>query len=270
MTDHQERLQIGEFASLVGLTIPQLRRYDRMKLLEPAERSAGSGYRYYNRGQTGAARVIALLRSMDMPISEIRRILAGADEGQRQQLFVNHRSRLEARLDEARRLLEAVDAITKEKAVGLNPDTRMSSWLHLMPRLPVCDMERSITYYQEALGFALAWRTGDNQLAALSSGDIEMLLLVPWAGDGLPPPQTSYVYTEDPDGLCDEYRLAGADVVDPVASRPNGMRDFVVRDPDGHLFTIGRGEERIRDVADQYGLTPDQVAVNPNWLQRRH
>ncbi len=78
MNDERDRLQIGEFAELVGLSIPQLRRYDRLRLLEPAARSPGSGYRFYSRGQTGAARVIALLRSMDMPIADIHRILSGA------------------------------------------------------------------------------------------------------------------------------------------------------------------------------------------------
>ena len=69
MNEGQDRLRIGEFAELVGLSIPQLRRYDRMRLLEPAARDARSGYRYYRSGQTGAARIIALLRSVDMPIA---------------------------------------------------------------------------------------------------------------------------------------------------------------------------------------------------------
>lgn len=48
-----DHMQIGEFAELVGLTVPQLRRYDRLRLLQPAARSAESGYRYYSPGQTG-------------------------------------------------------------------------------------------------------------------------------------------------------------------------------------------------------------------------
>jgi hypothetical protein len=44
------QLQIGEFAELVGLSVPQLRRYDRLRLLEPATRSADSRYRYYSPG----------------------------------------------------------------------------------------------------------------------------------------------------------------------------------------------------------------------------
>jgi len=266
VSESRDRLQIGEFAELVGLSIPQLRRYDRLRLLEPAGRSS-AGYRYYTRGQTGAARVIALLRSIDMAIADVRRIITDAGEAERHQIFRDHRARLEARLDEVRRLLEAVDAMSRESAMGATTD--MSTWLHLMPRLPVSDMERSIAYYQEALGLSLAWRTIDGNLAALATGEIEVLLLVPWNGEGAPPAQSSYVYVEDPDALCAEFEESGADVVDPVASRPYGMRDFVVRDPDGHRFTLGCGEEALRDVADYYGLDRDGISVDPPWLQTR-
>ena len=266
MSEGGDRVQIGQFAELVGLSVPQLRRYDRLRLLEPAGRSA-AGYRFYTRGQTGAARVIALLRSIDMPIADVRRVIAGADHVERTEIFRDHRARLEARLDEVRRLLEAVDAMSKETTMGAATD--LSTWLHLMPRLPVSDMERSIAYYQEKLGLDLAWRTVDGTLAALASGEIEMLLLVPWSGDEPPPAQSHYVYVEDPDTLCSEFEQTGADIVSAVASRPSGMRDFTVRDPDGHQFTLGRGEEALRDVADHYGLDRDEIAVDPPWLQHR-
>ncbi|MEO6083154.1 MAG: VOC family protein [Umezawaea sp.] len=267
--DQSGRWQIGRFAELVGLSIPQLRRYDRLRLLEPDSREAQSGYRYYTSGQTGAARAIALLRSMDMPIADIRRILAGTSDAERRQLFRDHRERLEARLDEVRRLLAAVDTMTQEGTMHVDTPTDPTTWLHLMPRLPVTDLDRSIAYYQEALGFRLAWRTADDSLAALASGEIEMLLLVPWTDDSPPPTQSAYVYVEDPDALCAEFEGAGADIVDPVASRPNGMRDFALRDPDGHQFTLGRGEQRLHEVADHYGLTPETISVDPAWLPRR-
>lgn len=47
------------------------------------------------------------------------------------------------------------------------------------------------------------------------------------------------------------------------------MRDFAVRDPDGHRFTLGRGEEQLREVADHYGLTAETISVDPEWLQAR-
>ena len=261
VSESRERLQIGEFAELVGLSVPQLRRYDRLRLLAPAGRSE-SGYRYYSSGQTGAARVIALLRSIDMPIADVRRVLSGSGEAERTELLRTHRGRLERRMDEVRRLLEAVDSLTGKDTTDMDDSTEASTWLHLMPRMPVSDMDRSISYYQEALGLRLAWRTTDGSLAALASGDIEVLLLVPWSGGAPPPSRSAYVYVEDPDSLCAEYQMAGADIVDTVALRPSGMRDFVVRDPDGHRFTFGCGTEALRDVAGFYGLEPDEINVS--------
>lgn len=171
MDDERTRFQIGEFAQLVGLSIPQLRRYDRLWLLSPEGRSH-AGYRYYGSGQTGTARVIALLRSLDMPIADIRRVLTGVDEDERQELIVAHRARLETRLGEVHSLLDAVDAMTEKGQGTMDTSTELSSWLHVMPRLPVSDMDRSIAYYQEVLGFRLAWRTTDGTLAALASHEL--------------------------------------------------------------------------------------------------
>ena len=103
----------------------------------------------------------------------------------------------------------------------------------------------------------------------MATGEIEVLLFVPWTGEGLPPPQSFYVYVDDPEMLCAEFEQAGANILDSVALRPYGMRDFTLLDPDGHRFTLGRGDETLRDVADQYGLDRDEIAVDPAWLQRR-
>ncbi|MEP1125465.1 MAG: VOC family protein [Ilumatobacter sp.] len=267
MSDNGEQLQIGAFGELVGLSVPQLRRYDRLGLLVPEGRTE-SGYRHYNTGQSGAGRAISLLRSMDMPLADIRRLLEGTSDAERHELFRVHRARLEARLDETRQLLHAVDSHTKDDTMTAT-DTRtdLSAWLHVMPRIPVTDLDRSERYYEEVLGFRAAWRTSDGAIAAVASGGIEMFLLIAWHGDERPPIQSAYVYVEDPDSLWAEYEQAGAVIVEPVDSRPNGMRDFTLIDPDGHRFTLGRGEERLREVADYYGMTAEEIAVDPDWLR---
>ncbi len=37
---------------------------------------------------------------------------------------------------------------------------------------------------------------------------------------------------------------------------------------DGHRFTLGCGEERLREVAGYDGMTADEIAVNPDWINR--
>ena len=43
MANDRDQFQIGEFAEFLGLSVPQLRRYDRLQLLVPAGRTP-SGY----------------------------------------------------------------------------------------------------------------------------------------------------------------------------------------------------------------------------------
>jgi DNA-binding transcriptional MerR regulator len=68
-------LTIGEFARRSRLSMRALRLYDRIGLLRPAEVVPGTGYRRYAVRQLYAARLIALLRRLDMPLSQIAEIV---------------------------------------------------------------------------------------------------------------------------------------------------------------------------------------------------
>jgi len=107
-------IPIGRFARLAGLSVPQLRHYDRRGLLPPAARDRRSGYRYYREAQAEAARVIALLRSIDVPLADIEELLAAPKPERVLRVFAEHRARVERRLGEARAALESIDRIVKE------------------------------------------------------------------------------------------------------------------------------------------------------------
>lgn len=69
------RLSIGAFAREARLTLKALRLYDALGLLLPAFVDPQSGYRFYEQGQLERARLIGLLRQLDMPISRIAGVL---------------------------------------------------------------------------------------------------------------------------------------------------------------------------------------------------
>lgn len=73
--DDGERLTISAFGREARLTLKALRLYDALGLLVPAFVSPESGYRYYGRGQLGRARLIGLLRQLDMPLNRIAEVL---------------------------------------------------------------------------------------------------------------------------------------------------------------------------------------------------
>lgn len=66
-------MTIGEFARLSHLSIKALRLYDSMGLLKPASVDEESGYRYYLPSQVEPARLISLLRRLEMRRSLMNR-----------------------------------------------------------------------------------------------------------------------------------------------------------------------------------------------------
>jgi DNA polymerase III subunit beta len=99
-------LAIGELARASGLTVSALRFYDGAGVLVPAEVDASSGYRRYSAGQVRAARLIAGLRRVGMPVSEIAQAVRDLDKPDSVRLRVDHHwDRLEAGLADARREL---------------------------------------------------------------------------------------------------------------------------------------------------------------------
>jgi uncharacterized glyoxalase superfamily protein PhnB len=48
-----------------------------------------------------------------------------------------------------------------------------------------------------------------------------------------------YVAVEDPDGLLERVRGAGAEVAMELTDTDYGSRDFAVRDPEGNLWNFG-------------------------------
>jgi effector-binding domain-containing protein len=110
-------LPIGRFSRATRLSVKALRHYDELGLLRPAFVDPSSGYRYYRPAQANQAEAIRILRSVEMPLEEIAELLAeggGEAAGTRLRL---HRDRLEARLDEQRRMLAFLERLLDREGV---------------------------------------------------------------------------------------------------------------------------------------------------------
>jgi DNA-binding transcriptional MerR regulator len=69
-------LSIGEFAARSGLSPKALRLYDELALLLPVQVDADSGYRWYDPEQLEAARLVAALRQIGVPLAMAKVLLA--------------------------------------------------------------------------------------------------------------------------------------------------------------------------------------------------
>ncbi|MGW0862288.1 MerR family transcriptional regulator [Streptomyces sp. NPDC002611] len=102
----RELLTIGSFAARARLSAKALRLYDRLGLLAPAHVDEATGYRYYRAGQVEQARLVAMLRQLDMPLARIAEVVAAGDGPTAAALLGTYWADVEARVAGQRTLAE--------------------------------------------------------------------------------------------------------------------------------------------------------------------
>lgn len=107
---------IGDVARASGLSASALRFYDQTGVLVPAFVDPQTGYRWYGEEQVRAARLVAGLRRVGMPVPEIARVLAArGDPAAVHDLLDAHLHRLEDGLADARRELSRIHALIDQE-----------------------------------------------------------------------------------------------------------------------------------------------------------
>jgi DNA-binding transcriptional MerR regulator len=91
-------LSIGEFARATHLSVKALRHYHDVGVLEPVLVDRATGYRFYAIAQVPAAHVVRRLRDLDMPLDEVRAVLAAPDVASRDDVIAAHLERMERQL----------------------------------------------------------------------------------------------------------------------------------------------------------------------------
>jgi len=71
-----KEISIGEFARRSRLSLKALRLYDERGVLVPSRVDQASGYRYYDPDQLDQARLVVMLRQLQLPLVAIKELLA--------------------------------------------------------------------------------------------------------------------------------------------------------------------------------------------------
>jgi DNA-binding transcriptional MerR regulator len=71
-----KEISIGEFARRSRLSLKALRLYDERGVLVPARVDQASGYRYYDAAQLDDARLVVMMRELQLPLAAVRELLA--------------------------------------------------------------------------------------------------------------------------------------------------------------------------------------------------
>lgn len=103
----------------------------------------------------------------------------------------------------------------------------------------VSQLDSSIRYYTEVLGFSERFRFGD--YAGVEYGSIQIHLSGPQATNKKEIGQGGiYIFCDDVNAYYTEVAAKGAKIQSPPKDYDYGLRDFVIEDPDANLVTIGQ------------------------------
>lgn len=108
-------LVIGTFANAAQLSLKALRLYAQLGILPPSYVDPDSGYRYYHTHQLQQARLIRLLRQIDMPLITIRQVLVAAPADAELLVRDYWRTR-EAHMTQAQQMVQHVIAYLRQEA----------------------------------------------------------------------------------------------------------------------------------------------------------
>ncbi len=109
------------------------------------------------------------------------------------------------------------------------------------PVFAVTDVEKSVSYYQESLGFTLTFAFGEPaSYAGMVRDKVAFhLMSAELAAPRLPGHSSLYIFVKDVDEVYAEAVRFGAIVVDPIEDQTYGMRDFACIDLDGNKIAFG-------------------------------
>ena len=107
-------LTIGEFSRMTHLSVKALRHYHDVGLLEPADVDGSSGYRLYAATQVPTAQLIRRFRDLEMPLDDVRSVLAAPDTAARNAAIAAHLERMEYRLEQTRATVASLRALLQE------------------------------------------------------------------------------------------------------------------------------------------------------------
>jgi DNA-binding transcriptional MerR regulator len=100
-----EEISIGEFARRSRLSHKALRLYDERGVLVPSRVDQATGYRYYDAAQLDQARLVMMMRELQLPLAAVRELLA-CDPADAAERIAEHWRDAEAEHDARRELAD--------------------------------------------------------------------------------------------------------------------------------------------------------------------
>jgi DNA-binding transcriptional MerR regulator len=264
-----EEISIGEFARRSRLSIKALRLYDKRRLLVPARVDEASGYRYYDAAQLEGARLISMMRQLDLSLAAIRKLVA-CDPVDAADQIAAHWRKVESAHDARRELADYLV-------------NRLSGKSYVMYEVATREMpERSVLCLKRNVDEKGAWALGKEFIAIMRERPLPKMkgregatFAIFWGevsadSDG-PVEWCKPVPESDAKALASHYpelslRTEPAHREAYVAIPSDGVPSGPGGNPSVHWQLAG---EALRAWADEGGINPETLTLKPEDLGMR-
>jgi DNA-binding transcriptional MerR regulator len=262
-------VSIGEFARRSRLSVKALRLYDELGVLVPARVDEASGYRYYDVAQLEAARLVAMLRQLELQLAAIKDLLT-CDPVDAAERIAAHWREVEAAHDARRELADyLVNRLSGKRSFMYEVATR---------EIP----ERSVLCLKRNVDEQGAWALGKEFIAILRErplpkmeGREGAMFTIYWGEVGAdsdgPVEMCKPIPGTDAQALASHYpeltlRIEPAHREAYLALPNDAMPPGPGGDP-GVQWQLA--SEALRAWADEHGLDPASLAIKPEDLGMR-
>ncbi len=228
---NDDLMSIGSFSFRTGLSIPALRHYDEIDLLRPWYVDPSTGYRRYHPDQIRTARLICRMRSIDLPIDEIRDAIH-ADDAAIERVLARHHDRL---LDRARSVKEYLER-------GVLMQDRTATARPVQITIHADDIPKAVEFYSAILPDVEYNESITSFTFGTWDTDSFFLLTIEKQCDsGYPGKATCFtLLVADLDAAHQDALDAGATEVHPPKEFEWKPRTSIVDDPSGNRIALSQ------------------------------
>jgi DNA-binding transcriptional MerR regulator len=260
-----EEISIGEFARKSRLSVKALRLYDELGVLVPARVDKDSGYRYYDDAQLETARLVAMMRQLDLPLATIKELLVCDPVDAAERIAVHWRE-VESTHDARRELADyLVNRLSGKRSVMYEVATR---------EIP----ERSVLCLKRSVDEQGAWALGKEFIAILRErplpkmeGREGAMFSIYWgevsADSNGPVEWCMPVPESDAKALVSHYPELNLRIEpahrEAYVALPNGAKQAVPGESPGAQWQLA--SEALRNWAE-HGIDPESLVLKPEDL----
>jgi uncharacterized glyoxalase superfamily protein PhnB len=124
----------------------------------------------------------------------------------------------------------------------------LDNYSSAVPVIGTADVENTVRYFEQTLGFKQQWIWGDPPVYAgvKAGGALLYITHDPDLAMAIRERQLSpdiFLWVKDIDRVYEQHRAKQADIVEDLTARPWGIRQYVVREPNGYRLKVAESDE---------------------------